>query len=105
MKEYSLYDIESIELYECIEHMKIELKKNNTEYRELFDKIEEIKYEYPNIRGILEDEKTDKLSLDESKALLKTINLYRELFRIEQYHIFLLGGGECFEYLRKIGVI
>lgn len=105
MKNEKLYNIESIELFECMENLKLELRKNNAEYKELFENIEEIKDKYPNIRGVLEDEKICEMTLEESKELLKTINLYRDLSRIEQYEIFLLGGKECFGYLKKIKVV
>lgn len=105
MKNNKLYDMDSIELFECMENLKLELKKNNAEYKELFEKIEKIKDKYPNIRGVLEDEKICEMTLEESKELLKAINLYRELIRIEQYEIFLLGSGECFWYLKKIDVL
>lgn len=105
MKNNKLYDIDSIELSECMENLKLQLRKNNAEYKELFENIEEIKDKYPNIRGGLEDEKICEMTLEESKELLKTINLYRDLSRIEQYEIFLLGGGECFGYLKKIEVV
>ncbi len=105
MKNEKLYSIDSIELFECIENLKLELKKNNAEYKDLFEKIEKIKDKYSNIRGVLEDEKICEMTLEESKELLKAINLYRDLIRIEQYEIFLLGGGECFEYLKKIDVL
>ena len=105
MKEFSLYDMDSVDLIECIENMKFELRKNNTEYRKLCDEIENIKYQFPNVRGVLEDEKITKMSAEESQALLEAINLYRELLRIEEYEIFLLGGKECFGYLKKIKVI
>ena len=101
----SLYDLDSIELFECIEHLKLELKKDNLEYKEIFDKIEKIKDQYPVVRGILEDEKIDEISLEESKALLKAVNWYRDLLRIEQYHIFFLGGKETYCYFKKLGII
>ena len=105
MEKSSLYDLDSIELFECIEHLKMNLQKENSEYKEIFDKIEVIKEQYPIVLGILEDEEIDKMSFEESKALLKAVNLYRELIRIEQYNIFLLGGKEVYCYFKKLGII
>lgn len=105
MKNDKLYDMDSIELSECIGNLKLELKRNNATYKENFEKIENIKEKYPNIRGILEDEKSSKLSDEEGNELLKLVNLYRNLISIEQYNIFLLGGHECFEYLKRIDVL
>ena len=105
MEDNKLYDIESVELTECIGNLKLDLKRNNTTYREIFEELENIKEKYPNVRKLWEDEKYSKLSEEESKALLETINLYRHLLRIEQYEIFLLGGKECFGYLKKIKAV
>lgn len=105
MKNDKLYDIDSVELTESIGNLKLDLKRNNATYREIFEKLESIKEKYPNVRKLWEDEKYSKLSEEESKALLETINLYRYLLKIEQYEIFLLGGKECFGYLKKIKAV
>lgn len=105
MKKYELYDIDSTELFECINDTKIDLKNNNMEYRDKFYKIERLKNKYPKIREILEDEIAHELTLDESEALVKIVNLYYDLFRMEEYEIFLVGGRECIGYLSKIGVL
>ena len=38
MKKSSLYNLDSIELFESIECLKIDLKKSDLEYKEIFDK-------------------------------------------------------------------
>ncbi len=105
MKNYKLYDMDSVELTECIGNLKLELKKSNTEYKEISEKIEDMKEKYPTIRNFLEDEKASKLSDEEGKAFLELINLYRKLISVEQYEVFLLGGHECFGYLKKIKAV
>lgn len=105
MKKSSLYDMESVELFECMENIKRDLKTNNKEYRDLFTKIERFKNKYPNIRGILEDERITEITLEESKGLVETINLYRDLLKIEQYEIFLFGGREMYNYFKSVGII
>ena len=81
------------------------LKTNNKEYRDLFTKIERFKNKYPNIRGILEDERITEMTLEESKGLVETINLYRDLLKIEQYEMFLFGGREMYNYFKSVGII
>ena len=105
MKNCKLYDIDSPELFECMENVKLNLKNNNDEYKEIFRKIEKIKNKYPNIRGVLEDEEICEMTIDEVKSLLESINLYRDLLRIEMYEMFWFGSRSCFEYLRKINVL
>lgn len=105
MKECFLYDVDSIEFCEAISQLKCDLKNNNQVYRDIFYKIERMKMKYPVVRNILEDEEASQMNLEESLALLKVINLYRELFRMEEYEIFYLGCRENFGYLRRIEVI
>ena len=105
MKKSSLYDMESVELFECMENIKRDLKASNKEYRNLFAKIEIFKNKYPNIRGILEDERITEMTLEECKVLLETINLYRDLIKIEQYEMFLFGGREMYNYFKSVGII
>lgn len=105
MKNCKLYDMDSIELTECIGSLKLDLKKNNAEYKQISEKIEDLKEKYPTIRNFLEDEKSSKLSHEESKAFLEIISLYRKLISLEQYEVFLLGGRECFGYLKRIKVL
>lgn len=105
MKECFLYEMDSIEFCEAISELKCSLKNNNQEYKNIFYKIERIKTKYPVVRNILEDEEVSQMSLEESSALLKVINLYRDLFRIEEYEIFCMGCRENFGYLRRIEVI
>lgn len=105
MKKYSLYDMDSIELFECIENLKRDLSSKNSEYKEIQRKIERLKNKYPKIRGILEDEEVYELTLQESQALLVVINLMRDSLRIEQYEIFLLGSRENYEYMKKLKIL
>ncbi len=37
MEETRLYDMDSVELYELIDQTRVELKKNNIEYKKLSD--------------------------------------------------------------------
>lgn len=105
MKECSLYDFDSSELFECISDTKVTLKNNNMEYRNIFYKIERIKNKYPNIREILEDQKAHKLSFPECEALVKVVDLFYDLLKFEEYEIFLLGGRECCNYFSRMGVL
>ena len=105
MKKSSLYDMESVELFECMENIKRDLKASNKEYKELFTKIERFKDKYPNIRGILEDERITEMTLEECKVLLETINLYRDLLKIEQYEMFLFGVREMYNYFKSVRII
>ena len=48
MEEIRLYDINSIELNDLIDTARVELKRNNSEYKELQNKVNKIMESYPN---------------------------------------------------------
>ena len=101
----SMFDSDSHELYESIRNAEWDLHHNNSEYIEIYRKIERQKDKYPKIRGILEDEKIFPLNYKEVKEFQKTINLYRDLLDLKYIAIFFRGGYECHKYLRKMGII
>lgn len=105
MKKFNLYDMDSIEIADTISEMKINLKKNNEEYRKLVKKIENIKDKYPRIRDILDDECSSELTAEEGKALVNIVTIYYEISRIEEYQLFLLGGKEIFGILKKLKIL
>lgn len=45
-KELKLYDIDSIELYELIDSSRIKLKRNNLEYKNLYEQFHKIMNNY-----------------------------------------------------------
>ncbi|MBQ2938064.1 MAG: hypothetical protein IJE05_04220 [Clostridia bacterium] len=56
MEEIRLYDMNSIEFSELIDTARIELKNNNSDYKELQNKVNEIMEKYPNLQ-LLDDYK------------------------------------------------
>lgn len=105
MEKNNLFDMDSVDLYECINCMKFELQSRNFEYKKLQNQIENMKEKFPKIRDILEDEEPSELTIEESSVLIKIVNLYRKILRIEQYEIFFLGGGQAYKYFRKMEII
>ena len=67
MEETRLYDMDSVELYELIDQTRVELKKNNIEYKKLSDKLHKIMDKYTNLQLFLEDEKLVEFNTEECK--------------------------------------
>lgn len=103
--ENDLFDMDSVDLYECINGMKFELQSRNFKYKKLQNQVENMKEKFPKIRDILEDEEPSELTIEESSMLIKIINIYRETLRTEEYEIFFLGGREAYKYFRKMEII
>lgn len=105
MKETRLYDMDSVELYELIDQARVELKKNNIEYKNLSDKLHKIIDKYTNLQLLLEDEKIVELNTEECKQLQKVVSLDMQLRNFEERQIFFLGARENYFYLQNLRLI
>jgi hypothetical protein len=105
MEEIRLYDIDSTELYELIDHTRVELKKNNLEYKKMSDKLHKIMDKYTNLQLLLEDEKVVELNTEECKQLQEIITLEMQLRNYEERQIFFLGARENYFYLQNLGLL
>ena len=104
MEEIRLYDMGSIEFSELIDTARVELK-NNSEYKELQNKVSEIMEEYPNLQLLFEDDKVMNLNENECKMLQKLVSLYLQMSDYEDRKIFFLGARENYFYFKNLGLI
>ena len=104
MEEIRLYDMNSIEFSELIDTARVKLK-NNSEYKELQNKVSEIMEEYPNLQLIFEDDKVMNLNEKECKMLQQLVSLYLQMSNYEDRKIFFLGARENYFYFKNLGLI
>lgn len=104
MEEIRLYDMNSIEFSELIDTARVELK-NNSEYKELQNKVNEIMEMYPNLQLLFEDDKVMNLNEKECKMLQKLVSLYLQMSNYEDRKIFFLGARENYFYFKNLGLI
>lgn len=105
MEEIRLYDINSIEFSELIDTARIELKNNNSDYKELQNKVNEIMEKYPNLQLLFEDDRVMSLNEEECKMLQKLVSLYLQISEYEDRKIFFLGARENYFYFKNLGII
>ncbi len=105
MEETRLYDMDSVELYELIDQTRVELKKNNIEYKKLSDKLHKIMDKYTNLQLFLEDEKLVEFNTEECKQLQEVVSIEMQLRNFEERQIFFLGARENYFYLQNLGLI
>ena len=105
MEEIRLYDINSIEFSELIDTARVELKNNNSEYKELKNKVSEIMEMYPNLQLLFEDDKVMNLNEEKCKMLQKLVSLYLQISDYEDRKIFFLGARENYFYFKNLGII
>lgn len=104
MEEIRLYDMGSIEFSELIDTARVELK-NNSQYKELQNKVSEIMEEYPNLQLLFKDDKVMNLNENECKMLQKLVSLYLQMSDYEDRKIFFLGARENYFYFKNLGLI
>ena len=102
MKDIRLYEMY---LNEAIEERKIDLMKNNNNYKKLRKNFDDIMNKYPNLQLILEEDREVILNENECKMLQKLVTIYMDICDLEEKEIFLLGGKEMYFYLKDTGII
>lgn len=105
MDDLELYNIDSAELNELIDSVKVELKNNNADYKKLVDQVSKIKNEYPNIQSLFENDFVKSINENECKNLQKIFDLYLQISVYEEQKIFFLGGKELYLYFKKMNLI
>lgn len=105
MEEIRLYDINSIEFSELIDTARVELKRNNSEYKELQNKVNKIMESSPNLQLLFEDDRAMSLNEEESKMLQKLVSLHLQISEYEDRKIFFLGARENYFYFKNLGII
>ena len=105
MEEIRIYDINSIEFSELIDTARVELKRNNSEYKELQNKVNKIMESYPNLQLLFEDDRVMSLNEEECKMLQKLVSLHLQMSEYEDRKIFFLGARENYFYFKNLGII
>ena len=105
MEEIRLYDIHSIEFSELIDTARVELKRNNSEYKKLQNKVNKIMESYPNLQLLFEDDRVMSLNEEECKMLQKLVSLHLQISEYEDRKIFFLGARENYFYFKNLGII
>ena len=105
MDEIRLYEITSIEFSELIDTARVELKRNNSEYKELQNKVNKIMESYPNLQLLFEDDRVMSLNEKECKMLQKLVSIHLQMSEYEDRKIFFLGARENYFYFKNLGII
>lgn len=105
MEETRLFDINSIELNELFNSVRMKLKNKNDDYKKLKKQYHDIMDRFPNLQLIFEDDEVFELNKEECKMLQKIIQLGLKIDELEEYSIFFLGGKEAYFYFKKMGIL
>lgn len=105
MENIKIFDMSSEELYELIDSVRVNLLKDNSEYKKLRHEVSDIVTEYPNLAEIYDTTVTLELTKEECKMLQQMMILNRKISDYEEHEILFLGGKIAYIYFKKIGLI
>lgn len=77
-----------------MEFMAAEIWKNRKDYKEIVNKMNQIKTQYSNVRIFLEDRQAIELTSEELNAVINYISLKEKIEDIEKIEMFKLGLKE-----------
>lgn len=84
MNEYELFNTNSIDIDELIDKAKVALRNKSPEYKNLLDKVSDIKINYPNLQMISEDNDDISLTKTDCKMLQKLFDLELDIRNFER---------------------
>ena len=104
MKKFnnSLFNQYTESFIEYFEEYKVKKLLKRSDYKEILQKIANIKNKYPQIRKILEDFEIIDITDKEKEMILEILNLEEELRTIELKEAFKLGLKEAYIYFDEM---
>ena len=75
MNDYELFNVDCMELTELIDKAKVALRFKNINYKNLLDKVAEIKENYPNLQQIFDEDEDISLNKTDCQMLQKLYEL------------------------------
>ncbi|MDR0489667.1 MAG: hypothetical protein LBH28_00275 [Oscillospiraceae bacterium] len=82
-----------------------DLRNTNSEYVEMRREAMKLQDDFPAITQIIDGDGDVSLSVEESRAMARWLNLNVEMENIERKQIYFRGHADSYHYLKKIGVI
>ena len=107
----SKFDQPFIETYfedyfgEFISDIFVNLKKKNAEYKNIIAEKEKLLNQFPNLRKLIEDDKSMALSEEEVSALSKVLCLLDDKKIIQEKELFLRGIQEAYYFFKRTKII
>ena len=95
----------STDFYEYFDRHLVQNVIKKGEYKEISDKIKNIKKQYPNLVLLLEEQENVELSFKEEDVLNEIISLERKLNMIELKEAFKLGFKEAYIYFESMNML
>lgn len=86
-------------------YFTVALRENDEEYAMQYKRKQELTKAFPFIDQFLEGDDPQSLSVDKHEGLKEYLDVYRNMEHRERLNLYYAGHRDCFNYLRRIGVI
>lgn len=103
--EKSFLDEYSDDFIDYIDRYRTTKWENLEEYRDLENKISNLKSKYPKVRLFLESDEIEELNIEELNVLKKILLIGNQIDVIEEKEIFKLGMKENYIFLENMDMI
>ena len=97
-------DVHSSIFEEYLSSVIAKLPERNEDYRAVQKEIEELYEKYPKVLNLLDMEKASELNEQESRALIRVLELKNRLTDMEMESIYFRGCYDGVGYLKKAGI-
>lgn len=101
----SFFDEYTDDFLDYLETNRMKIVRENTEYKQLEEKVSKIKEENPNVRTFLEEREAVPLTDVEQNAVLDILEIQGKMNNIEMKEVFKLGGREMFVFIKQMKLL
>ena len=101
----SFFDEYTDDFLDYLETNRMKIVRENTEYKQLEEKVSKIKEENPNVRTFLEEREAVPLTDVEQNAVLDILEIQGKMDNIEMKEVFKLGGREMFVFIKQMKLL
>ena len=101
----SFFDEYTDDFLDYLETNRMKIVRENTEYKQLEEKVSKIKEENPNVRTFLEEREAVPLTDVEQNAVLDILEIQGKMDNIEMKEVFKLGGREMFVFIKRMKLL
>lgn len=98
----SFFDEYTDDFLDYLETNRMKIVRENTEYKQLEEKVSKIKEENPNVRTFLEEREAVPLTDVEQNAVLDILEIQGKMDNIEMKEVFKLGSREMFVFIKQM---
>ena len=74
-------------------------------YKELTEQIKTLYEQYPNVRKVLDVDRTCELSAEDCTALVEVLKYKNEMANLELKEVYFKGCIDCVSYLKKLSIL